>query len=57
MRSNWQTFGGPVRRGMMILLSSIRPIVLTAGKIYNLDIEQFRTVNILIYHKTFHSEN
>ncbi|CAO1411950.1 unnamed protein product [Diamesa serratosioi] len=45
MRSNWQTFVGPVQRCMIILLSNAtKPIVLSAGNIYNLDIEQFRTV-------------
>lgn len=48
MRSNWHTFVGPVQRCMIILLSNAsKPIVLSAGNIYNLDIEQFRTVNVI----------
>lgn len=42
MRSDWETFDGPTKRGMIIFMINARkPIQLVAGKILNLDMKQF----------------
>lgn len=45
MRSNYETFDIPIKHSMIIILvNAIKPVELTAGKIYSVNIDQFRTV-------------
>lgn len=45
MRSDWETFDIAVRRDMLIILTNaIKPVELTAGKIFKINVEQFRAV-------------
>jgi 7tm Odorant receptor len=45
MRSNWERFDASIQKDMLIVLTnSIKPVEMSAGKIYKVNIEQFRTV-------------
>lgn len=45
MRTDWENFEMKVKRSMLIFLTNAsKPVELTAGKIYKVNVEQFRTV-------------
>ena len=45
IRSHWYLHANKVKQDILIILqNAVRPVVLTAGKIINLDIERFRLV-------------
>lgn len=45
MRSDWEKFDKSVHKDMILILTkAIKPVELTAGKIYKVNIDQFRNV-------------
>lgn len=45
MRSNWETFDTSIQRSLVLITTvGAKPIQLSAGKIYKVNVEYFRTV-------------
>lgn len=45
MRTNWERFDKSVRTDMLVIMTNApKPVVLTAGKIFKMNIEQFQSV-------------
>lgn len=45
MRSNWETLDKSVRNDIKIIMTNAaKPVAMTAGKIYRVNVDQFRAV-------------